>query len=77
MPRTYDSDEQRRHGGLLTFSANVDCPECGALFEGTWVDDSIDAEQMVDPPIAMVTCPRCGGVFEEEYPGFVNYGDAG
>ena len=77
MPRTYDSDEQRRQGGLLRFSANVDCEDCGAVFEGMWVDDSLDAEQMTDPPVSEQVCPSCGWSDEVEYPGFVNYGDAG
>lgn len=77
MPRTYDSDEHRVNGGVLTFAANVDCEECGTMFEAVWVDDSLDAEQMTDPPIADQTCPGCGHTEEIEYPGFVNYGDAG
>jgi uncharacterized C2H2 Zn-finger protein len=77
MPRTFDSDEHRVRGGLLTFAANVDCPACELVFEGVWVDDSFDAEQVTDAPEAEFTCPRCDEVFEAEYPGFINYGDAG
>ena len=76
MPRTFDSDEHRITGGLLTFAANLDCPECELVFEGYWVDDSLDAEQMTDPPEDEFRCPRCGHVFEAEYPGYFNYGDA-
>jgi hypothetical protein len=79
VPRNYDSDEQAKTGAKLTFSANIDCPECDTVFEGLWVDDAIDVEQLVDPPVNYQSCPntKCGHRWEEEYPGFFNYSDAG
>jgi len=38
----------------------------------------MDMEQIVEPPEEDQTCPACGHVHQsEEYPGFINYGDAG
>ena len=74
MARTSDSDQDDQ----LILTAFVDCDECGAAFTGTWRPPEMDMEQIVEPPEEDQTCPACGHVHQsEEYPGFINYGDAG
>ena len=77
MPRQFDAEEQERTGGILQFSANVDCENCQATYEGTWTDDSISVEDMVDAPVQVQTCPGCGHQQEEEYPGWMFRSEAG
>ncbi len=77
MPRNFDSGEQKRTGGRLSFTALVECRECGTLYEGTWYDDSQTAEDMVDAPEAYLECPSCEHVQLEAYPGWMNVSEAG
>lgn len=79
MPRDNDTDNEKGTDAKLRFSAVIECPECGTEFEGTWEDDAIDVEQIVDPPEGRQKCPNpeCGHEFDETYPGWFNYSDAG
>lgn len=74
--RNNDTDLEKGTDAKLEFSANVECPDCALLFEGFWVSDAIDIEQITDPPEGEQLCPNCGCVFEETYPGWSVYNEA-
>lgn len=60
----------------MTLTALLDCPECDTPFEGTWHDDSMDAEQRDEAPVQDQQCPK-GHVFKAEYPGWSYTTEAG
>jgi hypothetical protein len=72
-----DSDEQARGDEPLRLTANVDCRQCGAAYEGQWADSSISLEDMTEPPVAMQECPACGCRQEETWPGWMHRSEAG
>lgn len=74
MPRDNDTDTEG--DALLRFTSLIDCEVCGIEFEGIWTVDAIDVEQLVEPPTGDQKCPY-GHLVEYEYPGWVNYSDAG
>jgi hypothetical protein len=61
----------------MDFTSTVECPACGAEFEGAWHDDSMDAEQLDAPPVAGLECPACHVVSLQEYPGWAFMSEAG
>lgn len=61
---------------MSVLTATVECPECDTVFEGYWADDSMDAEQRDEAPVAAQEC-QCGHRFEAEYPGWSELGGAG
>jgi uncharacterized C2H2 Zn-finger protein len=79
VPKLNDTDDELHQDKVLRFSENVDCPKCGTLFEGNWIADVIDVEQIagVEDFVGDQTCPKCGHVFHEDYTGWHNYSDAG
>ena len=74
MPR---EDAAESESGPLVFAGIVQCDACENEFEGVWMDEAVDYEQLVDPPVGELTCPVCGQISEYEYTGFWNYDDAG
>lgn len=76
MPRAFDSDA---HQGRHEFTENVDCPACGTEFEGHFIDetDSIDFEDMTEPPRGVHECPHCQRVFSTDLTGWGFYNEAG
>lgn len=77
MPRDFDSDAVTRTGELLRFTENVDCGQCGTTFEGTFFDDSMTVEDIVDPPRGRHCCPSCGHQWASEMTGWTFYSEAG
>lgn len=69
--------DEKAEDGPLVFAAVVECSGCSQEFEGVWTDDSIDVEQLVAAPVCEQECPWCQAKDSYEYPGFVNFGDAG
>lgn len=59
------------------FSARLDCPACGAEFEGEWSVLLLDLQQLDAPPLGDQTCPHCRTTFDAEYPGWTFFGEAG
>jgi predicted RNA-binding Zn-ribbon protein involved in translation (DUF1610 family) len=78
-PRAFDSDEVARdeHPGLLRFTENVDCPQCGQVFEGQFHDPSLTVQDITDPPAGRHECPNCGHRFTSELTGWTMYNEAG
>lgn len=62
---------------MLEFTARVECPECETEFEAVWLDDSITAEDMTEPPEGDFTCPGCGHIHHQVYPGWMFRSEAG
>lgn len=64
---------------MLILTALVDCanPECGAVYEGTWTDDSMSVQDMAEPPEAEQTCPTCEHKQVETFPGWCFRSEAG
>lgn len=75
-PRAFDSDKVR---GQLWFRENVDCPACGEVFEGEFVDNagSMSVEDMTEPPVGSHRCPACGREWVSEMTGWMFYSEAG
>ncbi len=69
--------DERAEDGPLVFAAVIECKGCEREFEAVWTDSSVDIEQLVAAPVAEQECPWCGVKADYEYPGFVNFGDAG
>ena len=69
--------DEKAPDGPLVFAAVIECAGCSQEFEGVWTDTSIDVEQLVAAPVAKLRCPWCQRSQQYEYPGFVNFGDAG
>ncbi len=76
MPRGFDSDDR---GAAPTFVENVDCPECGTVFEGLFRDfeGSMSVEDMTDPPIGFHVCPHCQRAWKSEATGWSFFSEAG
>lgn len=76
MPRSFDSDDRE---AVLRFSENVECPRCGEIFEGEFLDQSssLSVQDMVDPPTGRHCCPSCGGSWDSEMTGWMFFGEAG
>lgn len=51
----------------MTFSAPVECPECGASFRGSWAREEGDPDPQKVPQDQ--SCPQ-GHVFPATWPGF-------
>lgn len=76
MPRSFDSSESP---AILTFTENVQCPHCGEIFEGQFLDQaaSLSVQDMVEPPSGVQQCPECGYWFDAVMSGWMLYGEAG
>jgi uncharacterized protein (UPF0212 family) len=76
MPRAFDSDSAPE---ILRFFENVDCPGCGEIFEGEFLDhtQSLSVQDMQDPPVGEHDCPECGFTWQAELTGWMFYGEAG
>jgi uncharacterized Zn-finger protein len=76
MPRAFDSDSDPQ---VLTFTENVECPFCGEIFEGEFVDHtkSLSVQDMVVAPTGKHECPECGRTFTASMSGWMFYGEAG
>lgn len=79
MPRAFDSDEVARSHDqvMLRFTENVECEQCGTVFEGIFHDDSMSVEDIVDPPLGEHTCPECGHHWASEMTGWTFFTEAG
>lgn len=80
MPHNSETNadgQQETAARLLVFTENVDCPSCGEMFLGTFTDDSMDVEDMAEPPSSSQECPGCGHRWVALATGWFNYGDAG
>jgi ribosomal protein S27AE len=76
LPRAFDSDSVPE---ILRFTENVDCPRCGEIFEGEFLDhtQSLSVQDMQEPPRGAQVCPECGHGFSAELTGWMFYGEAG
>ena len=76
MPRVFDSDGEHRD---LRFTENVECPGCGEVFEGEFLDHtkSLTVQDMVDAPTGTHECPVCRKSFGTAMTGWMFYGEAG
>lgn len=58
------------------FNAIVAC-SCGTSFEGSWVVELMDLQQLEEPPCADQECPACHYVMQTmPYPGWTFFGEA-
>jgi hypothetical protein len=55
--------------------AVIACPDCGAEFEGAWLEPEDAGTDSPEP--ALQLCPEAGHVFEAEYPGYSFHTEAG
>jgi hypothetical protein len=62
---------------MLVLTAYLDCPECEAVFEGVWKDDSLSVQDMAEAPVADQTCPNGHVMAAEEYSGWMFRSEAG
>jgi len=80
-PRAFDSDDVHRltERAILQFTENVECPDCGLVFESDFYDDSgaMSVEDIVDPPVGLHTCPDCRRRWDSELTGWNFYSEAG
>lgn len=76
MPRSFDSD---RNPQDLLFVENVECPLCGEIFEGEFLDhtQSLSVQDMVVAPFGDHQCPACDSKFISTMTGWMLYGEAG
>lgn len=76
MPRAFDSDSAPE---ILRFTENVDCPRCGEIFEGEFLDHtrSLSVQDMQEPPFGDHECPECGFAWQAQMTGWMFYGEAG
>lgn len=76
MPRFFDSDTSPSR---LSFTENVECPDCEETFEGLFLDytESLTFEDMTEPPVGTHECPSCGHQFTSELTGWMFYSEAG
>ncbi len=76
MPRAFDSDLDPEN---LVFTENVECPRCGEIFEGRFVDQtgSLSVQDMVVAPFGDHECPECGRSFITTLSGWMLFGEAG
>lgn len=74
MPRSFDSDDS---DPLLCFTENVECPRCGEIFEGQFLDRtaSLSVQDMVEPPTGTHQCPACGQWFDSSLTGWTMFSD--
>jgi hypothetical protein len=73
MPRNFDSADR----GRVVFVENVDCPSCGLTFEGVFVTEDAEVEDVVEAPEAQQACPGCNTVFESELTGWHMHQESG
>jgi endogenous inhibitor of DNA gyrase (YacG/DUF329 family) len=80
MPKLTDSDLNKAAEQNIIWTQNVDCPECGATTDAEFDTGKKDEDGLADlvegDVSASVKCPNCGTEWDEEYTGWVNYGDA-
>ena len=76
MPRAFDSDQPP---AVAVFTENVDCPFCGQIFEGEFVDHtkSLSVQDMAVAPLGDHECPECGAFFSSPMTGWMFFGEAG
>lgn len=76
MPRDFDSDD---HEASLEFTENVECPQCGCIFEGRFFDfqQSLSVQDMTEPPMGAHECPECEWEWGSEMTGWMLYSEAG
>lgn len=76
MPRSFDSDDR---DAVLRFTENVECPDCGEIFESEFLDQSrsLSVQDMVDPPRGDHVCPACGRSWDSAMTGWIFYTEAG
>lgn len=76
MPRAFDSDDS---DPVLGFTENVECPRCGEIFEGDFLDQtqSLSVQDMVQPPTGVQQCSDCGHWFDATMTGWTMFGEAG
>lgn len=76
MPRGFDSDLNPED---LVFTENVECPRCGEIFEGQFVDQtaSLSVQDMAVAPFGDHQCPECGRQFITTLSGWIMFGEAG
>jgi hypothetical protein len=61
----------------LALTANVECAQCGAVYDGWWIEAAADTVQdLEEAPVQEQTCP-CGHVQEEQWPGWTFRTEAG
>lgn len=75
MPRAFDSAE-RDDTAPLTFTEVVTCPACGAEQYALFVDESMDVQDLDEPPQTEQECEVCMHHWIAEYSGWSTYGDA-
>lgn len=77
-PRAFDSDDAAHaQHSALRFTENVDCPRCDAVFEGEFFDESMNVQDIAEPPSATHTCPVCQHRWVSCLTGWTMYGEAG
>lgn len=78
-PRSFDSDEQSHLNLALRFTENVDCPVCGLVFEGVFIDrtGAMSVEDLTDPPVGEHRCPVCGHRWCSGLTGWTFFSEAG
>lgn len=76
MPRSFDSDSASPG---LAFTENVECPRCGEIFEGDFVDhtQSLSVQDMVVAPFGDHECVECGYRWITTMTGWMFYSEAG
>ena len=79
MARDFDSDDIERAEDIqeLRFAENVECPECGTLFEGEWYEPAMSVHDIVEAPEARHRCPLCALEFTTALTGWTMYTEAG
>jgi ribosomal protein S27AE len=80
VPKATDTDLNKALDQNIIFTCNVECPECGTVFDAEFDTGAKDEDGLTDLEDLTVeaTCPNpeCGTVFTAEFTGWVNYGDA-
>lgn len=76
MTRLFDSDCPP---AVLTFAENVECPDCGEIFEGFFIDhtQSLTVEDLTEAPEGRHLCPECDAIFFSTLTGWMFFSEAG
>lgn len=78
MPRAFDSDAQHHpDAGPLAYTENVDCPACGATFDGLFTAGPGTVDDLDTPPEGAHSCPGCGHRFTTTLTGWTHTTEAG